>query len=409
MLSSTSSVLFATFSLWSSGQRMPTNGNLEPLRDYLVPRVRRLVLIDQPHPGSDRTMPTIEEYVSRAQKPNRFHSSRWLYLIEWLLVVTNSNKTNLFFKVRDFLSVTDWVLRDKSRYNYFVGMESINTLAGIVLKKIGLVDEVIYYVLDYSPNRFSPLLNKAYLALDRWCLTHSDYVWDVSRAIQPARIIMGLDNSKCAPVIHVPIGIYPGQLMNAPVKRRWPKSLCYMGTLTYEQGPDLAVKAMPLILKRYPGAKLHIVGGGQENLNRLKKLTSDLRLTKSVKFYGFVPKNDDMASILSRCMVGVAPYRNIPGSIRQYADASKLRSYAAAALPIVTTQVPPLGTELSLTGGAVIVPDTPKNVADAVMKLFSDRLVYDKMREALINFARENTWENEFDKAFAKSQREREV
>ena len=403
MLTKNSSVLFATFSMWTNGQRMPTNGNLEPLRDFLIPRVKKLILIDQTHPGSETVIPKIEEYYNHDPKCANHSPSWWTYLLKPILQLTNTNRTQIFFKIRDFLSVFDWITRDKDHYDYFIGMESINALAGIMWKKIGRVDKVIYYVLDYSPDRYGPMLNKIYLALDRFCATHADFIWDVSKAIQPARIKAGLIPKKSAPTIHVPIGVYPQQLIFTPVKDRQPFSICYLGTLSKEQGPDLAIAMMPEILKKYPKATLHIIGGGQKNLDRLKVQTASLKLTREIIFYGFVAENDDMARILSHCYVAIAPYRAFSGSIRQYGDSSKMRSYAAAGLPIVTTQVPPLGRDLQKLGGAIIAPDNKEGFARAVLSLFSNPKLHATMFKQVIKFAKNNTWDNEFDNAFSQS------
>lgn len=397
-------VLFATFSMWTDGCRMPTNGNLEPLRDFLVKQAKKLILIDQPHPGSDRVMPIIEEYANHHLQPVQHAPTWWMYSLRPFLDLTNNQGTKIIFKIRDFLSVVNLAFRNKVNFDYFIGMESINTLAGLLLKKIGRINKVVYYVLDYSPHRFGPLLNKVYLALDRYCAIHADYVWDVSRAIQSARILAGLDPKKSAPVIHVPIGIYPQQLIFTPVSQRQPYSIAYLGTLSKEQGLDLIIEMMPLILNQYPKATLHIVGGGQENLDRLKNLATFLKISGRVTFYGYVVENIKMAKILSNCVIGVAPYRTFPGSIRQYGDASKLRSYAAVGLPIITTSVPPLGKELQKLGGAIISPDTKEAFAKTVTLLFSDLNLYAKMREVVINFSKKNTWDNEFNKAFSQSQ-----
>ncbi len=403
MLNKNSKVIFATFSMWANGHRMPTNGNLEPLRNFLIPRVAKLTLIDQPHPGSDTVMPKIEEYTGRKTKFLRHFPSWWVRLLSPLLKLSNENKTQIIFKIRDFLSIIDWVNRNKTIYDYFIGIESVNTLAGLALRKFGRVSRVIYYVLDYSPNRYKKELNKIYLALDRFCATHADYIWDVSKAIQPARISAGLDQKKSALVIHVPIGVYPNQIKLAPVKDIQPYSLVFLGTLGEENGPDLAIEMMPIILKKYPRASLHIIGGGESNLKRLKALTTSLGLAKVIFFHGFVLENSDMAKILSRCYVAIAPYRTFTGSIRQYGDASKMRSYAAAGLPIVTTTVPPLGKDLQKLGGAIIAPDNKKGFAKSVISLLSNPHLYAKMRKQVIKFAQNNTWDNEFSKAFSQS------
>jgi hypothetical protein len=53
LLTQDTTVLFVTFSKWIDGKRLPTNGSLDPLRDFLVPKINKLVIIDQLHPGSD--------------------------------------------------------------------------------------------------------------------------------------------------------------------------------------------------------------------------------------------------------------------------------------------------------------------------------------------------------------------
>ena len=390
--------------MWANVTLMPTNGNVEPLRDFLVPLINHLTLIDQPHPGSEIVLPIIEEYSNQQLKYVPHSSSWWMFLLSPFLKLSNFQGTQFFFKTRDFLSVFDWPLKNGLKYDYFIGLECINTLAGLILKKIGRVNKVIYYVLDYSPIRYKGVFNKIYLALDRYCAMHSDYIWDVSKEIQPARIKAGLASKKSAPVIHVPIGIYPKQLISTSVDQRIPFSLVYMGTLGEESGPDLAIEMMPLILKKYSKTTLHIVGGGQKNLERLKDLVKSLNIESHVTFYGYVVKNIDMAKILSRCYVAVAPYRDFPDSTRKYADASKMRSYAAAGLPIITTKVPPLGKDLQKIGGSIITSDDKEGLAEAVITLFSSPKLYANMHKVLLKFAKTNTWNDEFSKAFSKSQ-----
>lgn len=403
MLTKNSSVLFTTFSMWENGQRMPTNGNLEPLRDFLVPKVKRLTLMDQPHPGSDIVMVRTEEYLNHNEKPI-IHSPSWqMQLLSPLLKLFNKNSTQIIFKVRDFLSVFDLGIGKRIQYDYFVGVECVNTIAGILLKRLGRVRHVIYYVLDYSPNRYKGILNKIYLALDRYCAIHSDLIWDVSKTMQPARIAAGLNSKKSAPVIHVPIGVFPQQLIFTPLSQRIPFSVVYLGTLSEEQGPDLIVECMPKIIKKYPQSTLHIVGGGENNLKRLRALVKTLGIETNTTFYGYVVKNIDMAKILSKCYVAVAPYRDYPESTRKYADASKMRSYAAAGLPIVTTTIPPLGKELHELGGAIIASDNKEGFTKAILSVFSSKKMYANMNKIVVRFAQNNTWDNEFTKAFSKS------
>lgn len=403
-LTKDTSILFATFSLWSNGRRMPTNGSVEPLRDFLVPRVGKMVLIDQLVPGEPDISYKIEEYLNGNTTFVPHKMGWWFMLLKPLLHLTNRNSTQIPFKIRDFLSVLDWGVRDLTRFDYFIGLESVNALAGIIMRRLGRVKKVIYYVSDYSPNRYKTAwFNSIYLWLDRVAAANSDFIWDVSKAMHPARVKAGLDTISSAPVIHVPNGLLRTQIKALRYNQVKKYSLVYMGTLGFENGPDLIIQAMQKIVKRFPAARLHVVGGG-ERLNFLKTLAMNLKLQDSVIFYGYVPDGAKMSRILRHCAIGVAPYRAIEGSVRYYADAGKIRAYCAAGLPVISSDVPPLGKEVANYGGAVIVNDTIGEFAEAAVQLISDHKTYLRMRQKAFRYAKNCSWENTFTKTFLKMQ-----
>jgi glycosyltransferase involved in cell wall biosynthesis len=396
-----SSVLIATFSPWEKGRRLPINGNVEPMLDFFTPRVRKTVLIDQVYPGSDFVMPKTEIYIKK--KRRIVDASWWLYILYPFLLIANKGGTHIAFKIRDFFSVFDSAYRDKTIYDYFIGFEAINAIAGVFLKRLGKVKHVIYYVSDYSPKRYHQAwFNNLYLSLDKYAAMHADIIWDVSPAMQPARIKAGLDVKRSAPVLIVPNALYPAQIKQLPLKRIIPYSLVFMGTLGIENGPDMAVESLPIILEKYPKTSLHIVGGNNSDLDRLKKLAAKLDVTKSVMFHGFIGDREEVSKTIRKYGIALAPYKYIPGSARLYGDATKIRAYMAAGLPTITTFVPPLGKQVNKAGAAWLVKDNPKALAEAVLKLFRNKKLLITMRRKAISFAKENTWENEFVKAFEK-------
>lgn len=395
------SVLFATFSVWHDHTRLPINGSLDPLRDFLVPRIKKLVIIDQLHPGSEDVMPKIEVYTHHNMKFTPYHSSWYIYVLKPILELVNTSGTHVSFKIRDFLSVIDWSFRDNTRFDYFIGLESINVLAGILLRNLGRIKTVIYYVSDYSPNRFrNGWFNGMYLGLDRFCAVHADYIWDVSKAMQPARISAGLDPQRSAPVIHVPNGLYPDQIKVNAISGIGKHTMVYMGTLGAENGPDIALGALSLVKKEFPDTVLHILGGTGKDFAWLEKIIVNMNLEQAVIFHGFVPKNSDMSEIIRSCALGLAPYRNFEGSPRLYADAGKIRAYCASGLPTVSSQVPPLGREVAQKGAAVIAHDDAKSFARAILHIFNNPNVYMKLRKNAISLAKDNTWDNTFSNAF---------
>ena len=84
-----------------NNRRSPTNGLIEPMLSYFAPRVNKFVLIDQPHPGSDRLIPMIETY-SKGKLKSTTKSSLFVSFLYPFLILNNSLSTSIIFKVRDF-------------------------------------------------------------------------------------------------------------------------------------------------------------------------------------------------------------------------------------------------------------------------------------------------------------------
>ena len=63
------------------------------------------------------------------------------------------------------------------------------------------------------------------------------------------------------------------------------KNILMIGRVSYEKQFELGIKAMPIIIKKFPDAILKIIGGFSEYTDSLKKLAKDLNVLNNVKFY----------------------------------------------------------------------------------------------------------------------------
>lgn len=399
-LNKNSKILIATFSPWKDGKRLPTNGMVEPFIDYFSKKYDKFILIDQPHPGSDIVLPIIEEY-KNGKSIKSFKNSIIIKILSPLLKFTNIHKTQISFKLRDFVSVIDFVLRNKIKFDLFIGFESVNTLAGVVLRKLGKIKKVIYYVSDFSPKRYSQnWFNNIYLKLDKLAATYSDATWNVSMAMPKARKKLGYDMENISPQLFAPNAFFKHQIKCLPISKVKPFSIVYAGTMGMENGPDLAIKTVANIVKMYPKTILTMIGGGKkEEIEKLKKLIKKLGVEKNVDFVGFVQTNDEMYQIIRKHMVSIAPYKAIPGSVRWYADAVKIRTSLACGVPVLTTQVPPNGKLLLKAKAGIVVKDNVKELTKAIDIIFSKKDAYLKMRKNAIENAKENTWDNSYTNA----------
>ncbi len=87
------------------------------------------------------------------------------------------------------------------------------------------------------------------------------------------------------------------------------KVMLTLGRVVERKGHDLALKAMPEILKHVPNA-VYVVAGDGPYLAKLAKLTEDLKIQPAVRFVGQIA-DDERAAYYSMCDLFVMPSRQI--------------------------------------------------------------------------------------------------
>lgn len=393
--------MIASFSHYEKGERLPTNGMIDSLLSFFLPRLNYLCLIDQPHPVSDSVDPVCEIYKERKLE-KKFIFSKYLYLPIFLLCrLPSKNQTRISYKLRDFISVIVTPLILRKKFDLFIGLESINTLAGIFLRKLGIVKTVVYYVSDYSPIRFGQtLFNHLYLWLDQYCVSHADFTWDVSPYIKTGRIEAGLKPRLLKKVIHVPNGLFKSQIKPLPITNRLRDSLVYMGILDPEKGIEMILKSFKLIQNKKRKTTLHIIGGTNKQMRKLKKYANNLGIKDGLKFYGFVPPDEKMSKIINKCYLGIAAYTKKNASQNLYGDSGKIRQYLGCGLPIVATTIQWYTKEAIELGAGVSVEENAESLANGVLALLNDQKKYKKCSEVAKKLGSQNTWEKSYLQAF---------
>lgn len=97
---------------------------------------------------------------------------------------------------------------------------NLNTLALIMLKRIGKAKKVIYHTIDYTPHCFSnPLLNWIYHAIDRYFCYHADILWNSSIRMNEARVKNGVEKHRIASTVVIPDGSNLDHANRLPIYR----------------------------------------------------------------------------------------------------------------------------------------------------------------------------------------------
>ncbi len=361
----------------------PPNGLVLELIEYLNRSGARVHLIVHPFPSArmphHSTLQVIDH--GKAIRESRTFAPRGPEFLFYIL--------DIFF--------TLYLIRcTRARIDLFIGLDNLNTLAGVIARKLGLARSVVFYVIDYVPQRFgNRWLNDVYHWIDKVCCRHANVIWNVSSAMMEARRTKWGSLDGCAPSIVVPWGCRFERIERLPISQINRREVVFLGSLLPEQGINLLFEAWPAVQSCVPDARLVIVGGGVQEQG-LRALAEQLGIASSIKFVGFVQEDAKIERILTRAAVGVAPYREDSASFKYYCDPSKVKSYLGAGLPVVITRVPPVAQLIhEVEAGLAIKHDAPE-LSEAIIRLLTQDEVYERYRANAIRLAAQFSWDKIF-------------
>lgn len=298
----------------------------------------------------------------------------------------------IIYFIKDIIFNLFFVLSLKSRFNIFIGIDNLNAFCGLILKKLRIVDRVIFYTIDYVPKRFeNKLLNNIYHFIDRLCCYNSDCVWNLSPKMEEARYNNKISKVKSAPQFVVPNGNSFYQIKRLPVSEINRYSIVHMGHLLRKQGAQLIIDVFPGIVKKVPNANLVIIGTGPFE-GDLRAQVKRLNLEEQVKFFGFIEDHSELENILTKCAIGVATYVTEPDNYSYFADPGKVKAYMACGLPVVITRVPDIAREIEVNKAGFAIEYDPEELKEALLRLLCDDKLYEEYRSNAINFASRFDW-----------------
>jgi len=299
--------------------------------------------------------------------------------------------------IKDAILSIYWVIK-KGKFDIYIGVDGLNATIGVLLKKMGLAKKVVFYTIDFVPDRFkNKLLNWLYHLLDKIAVERSDKVWNLSPVMVAEREKRGMNKEFRKKQIVVPVGTESG-ISRMPFKKIKRYHVGHMGHLIKKQGIQLVIEAIPYIIKQIPNFHFDVIGGGEYEED-LQKLAYKLGVLKYVTFYGFVENHQEVERMLSTCAIGVAPYVNSEDNYVRYTDPGKVKAYLAAGLPVVITKVPLAAYEIEKNECGIAIKYDKTEFAEAIIKLLTNKDLLIKFRKNSLKMAKKYTWNNIFDKA----------
>ena len=292
---------------------------------------------------------------------------------------------------------TGWkVVKRRQKFDLFIGSNRLNASMGIVLKKIGVVNRVVYFSPDWSSKRFNnSFLNFIFQKFDYFCVHHADCVWNSSHIMKidpmmKERLKLGYPKNWLKKQIQVPDGTESFPFI--PFSRIHRYQIGFVGHLVSRSGIDLLINSFADIKKELPYVSALVIGSGElENL--YKKKAKHM----AIHFAGFVGNIKKVFQLLSHCAVAIAPYQ--PNSISQFTDPGKVKNYLSIHLPIIITKVPQIAYEIEKERCGIAIKYDKKEFTQAVIKLLKNGKRLNLYRRNTIKLSKKYSWDTIFDRA----------
>jgi len=298
----------------------------------------------------------------------------------------------LLFYIKDIVFSLYYVITSGRKYDLYVGVDNLNCLAGLLLKILGRVKTVAYYVIDFTPVRFqNKVMNSIYQAVNKASCYYADVIWNVSETMIKGRESIGIKGVRSAPQITVPLGCSFETIKRKKISNIRPHDIVYFGALRKEHGPGLIIEALPAITVKVSDAKVVFIGDGPLK-NHLAARAEELNVSSHVQFKGFIESVEDVYEILTLCGLALATYPPDDSTYKFYSDPGKVKIYLACGLPVLITDVPPIAKIIHDGGAGKIVEYSPSSLTETVIGIFADSGRYSRMREEAIIMASEFDW-----------------
>ena len=311
--------------------------------------------------------------------------------------------SGVFSYILDFFLILYWHIKQREKYDIFIGVDVLNCFAGLVLKRLNVINKVFFYALDFSPVRFSNhLLNFIYHKMEVICIKNADEVWNVSPMIAQGRETFLYIPQKKYPQKVVHSGVWNDKIKKFPFSKVKKHQLLFLGHLLEKQGLQMVLQAIPLIVKKIPSFHLVILGGGEYE-EPLKKKAKELHVEKYIEFKGWVKEREKIDTTLGESAAAIAVYVPEKEKIHNfsyYADPIKIKEYLASGLPVILTDVPYNAREIEKRKCGIVVDYQKEKIADAVIKLLNNEEKLKEYRTNAIEYAKEFDWDVIFSKAF---------
>ena len=165
--------------------------------------------------------------------------------------------------------------------------------------------------------------------------------------------------------------------------------IMFPGGLQWHQGLDIAIRAMPAVLRKIPNAEFHIHGDGNRK-DELVELTRDLGLMDKVRFFDPRPVSE-IAGVMSQADLGVVPKR--ADSFGNEAYSTKIMEFMSLGVPMVVSSTKIDRFYFNDSVVRFFESGNPDALAEAIIEVLENDELRRRMIANALEYASQNSWQ----------------
>jgi glycosyltransferase involved in cell wall biosynthesis len=165
--------------------------------------------------------------------------------------------------------------------------------------------------------------------------------------------------------------------------------IMFPGGLQWHQGLDIAIRAMPAVLREIPAAEFHVHGDGNKK-EELVALTRELGLMDKVRFFNPRPVSE-IAEVMSQADLGVVPKR--ADSFGNEAYSTKIMEFMSLGVPMVVSSTKIDRYYFNDSVVRFFESGNPDALAAAIIEVLQDDKLRRRMISRALEYAGQNSWQ----------------
>lgn len=305
---------------------------------------------------------------------------------------------------------------ERKYFHIVIAETNFGGSVGYLLKKLGKVKFSIFFNGDILPNPksstncfFLPNVNSKlhflYKLFDTCLITlqfilrkicyKNDLVWFASEKIEKWDLQYGLKSKEKI--------IFEAVIIDSNLYKKYAKTkvdmntICYLGRLDDYVGLDIVIPSLKYLKQELPNIQLLIVGGNELTINKYKTFAQKYDVTNQVKFYGYLPKMDEVYRLISNCALGLALYKPVSDNVSMYTTPGKLKDYLKVGLPIlITKNGPDIGQEIVRYNAGLAIDFDIKKTADTIRNILTNERLYKNLKRGVDKYVQEHKNTSQF-------------